>query len=112
MAKTLRYKVDLITVRFKNVGRNSRTWEAQLPANDPAALIGEARKELISRGVDCYDGKVYAGMRHVGDYEIVEPDPILEPQKPKAAPKKKAAKKKTAKKKTAKKKVAKKKGKQ
>ena len=105
----LKYKVDLITVRFKNVGRNNRTWEAQLPPNDTGALIDEARKELISRGVDCFDGRVYAGMRHVGDYEIVEPDPIPEPEKPKAAPKKKAAKKKaTPKKKAAKRKAGKK----
>ena len=63
----------MVKVKFSNVGRKSATWEAELPNDDGDTLAGEARKALMSAGVDCRDGKVFAGMRHVGDYEIVDP---------------------------------------
>jgi hypothetical protein len=90
----------MVKVAFKNVGRNNRTWTAELPNDDPRTLAGEARQALMSAGVDCSDGKVYAGFRPVGEYEI------LEAEKPKVKAKKKApAKKRVAKKKATKKKV-------
>ena len=100
MAKTLRLKLaaDTVLVRFKNVGRDNRTWDAVLPANDTQALAHEAKSALMSAGVDCFDGKVYAGMRHVGDYEIIQTGkPTAEKAKPKKATAKKKATKKKAK---------------
>jgi hypothetical protein len=93
----------MVKVIFKNVGRNSKTWEAELPDSNTMQLITEARKALISQGVDCYDGKIYAGMRHVGDYEIVEPKPVQAVQAKKPTKKKAKATKKPTKKKAAKK---------
>ena len=59
-------------VKFIDVGRDSRTWEAELPDKSVETLSEEASKALMSSDVCCTNGTVYAGFRPVGKYEITE----------------------------------------
>jgi hypothetical protein len=63
-------------VKFKDVGRNHKTWEVELPDTEPETLAKEARKAgLLSSVVDCMGGHVMVGgWRTVGTYEVLDED--------------------------------------
>ena len=61
-----------VKVKFVDVGRNDDTWTANLPDTEPETLVKEAKKALMSNCVTCVNGKIYAGIRPVGAYEILD----------------------------------------
>lgn len=61
-------------VKFSDVGRNKRTWEEEIadPSQDFLEAAVMMSGALMSRDIACLDGKIFAGMRSVGTYEIAE----------------------------------------
>lgn len=64
-------------VAMISVGRGQKSWTADLPDPTVEAIAREARKNLMSRDVYAEfesdtGGSIYAGMRHVGRFEIGE----------------------------------------
>jgi hypothetical protein len=61
----------VITVQFVNVGREHKTWVAELPDCSEWTIAKEAAKALLSRDVHAEHGTIYAGFRAVGRYRIL-----------------------------------------
>lgn len=68
-------------IRFSNVGRDKKNWEADIPILpdgflDESAMIRSIKKHkaLGSRGIDFEtDGKITVGLfRYVGDWSVIE----------------------------------------
>lgn len=67
-----------LKIRFVEVGRNKKSWETEVPEGDRAlpAILKSVQKSgaLMSRGIevvaDGAEGRIYAGARCVGRFEI------------------------------------------
>lgn len=67
-------------VKFENVGRSQMTWDEQMRALTPSAILSvlRKRKALASRYIDLdFDantgkGEIYAGGRLVGTFRLME----------------------------------------
>jgi hypothetical protein len=59
-------------VKFFNVGRMKRTWEEEIadPSQDFLEAAVMMSGALASQDITCAGGKVYAGIRPVGQYKI------------------------------------------
>lgn len=59
-------------VRFIEVGRNKKSWEAEYDGElNYNWLYMQAKKALMSSDIDFSDdGKIYAGFRNVGRFEV------------------------------------------
>lgn len=61
----------MITVQFISVGRDHKTWTAELADKSEGTIAREARRYLMSREVYAEDGTIYAGCRPVGRYVVL-----------------------------------------
>ena len=61
-------------VRFTEVGRNKKTWEAECKGElTESWLYKQAKKALMSKGIEFgANGAIYAGFREVGRFETIE----------------------------------------
>lgn len=62
-------------VRFEDVGRSKACWvetssKPEPPSEEWLEVRVEQRRVLMSHGISCSGGIVYAGMRAVGRYTI------------------------------------------
>lgn len=61
-------------VKFIDVGRNKKSWEAECDGElNYNWLYSQAKKALMSSDIDFSDdGTIFAGFRSVGKFEVVE----------------------------------------
>jgi hypothetical protein len=60
-------------VRFIQVGRNNASWEAECRGElTESWMYNQVKKHLMSRDIEFGDGVIYAGLRAVGRFEIIE----------------------------------------
>lgn len=67
----------MATVQFINVGRDHKTWTAELEDANEDTIAEEASKALLSRGVFAEQGTIYAGCRPAGRYLVLPPQKSL-----------------------------------
>lgn len=65
-------------VRYWNLGRNHAKGNFEVLVEDPnqedkfnTTLLNEFSKHLLSNDIAFEDGKIFAGFRHVGNFEFV-----------------------------------------
>lgn len=71
-----------LLIKWKDVGRSKATGEAsysEYDEDDPYAesnlnafIVQKVSAYLLSSDISCVEGKVFAGFRTVGTYEIIE----------------------------------------
>ena len=67
-----------VRVKFSEVGRDKRNWEADIPHDGElscSAMVRSIKQHgaIVSHGIDFEDGDIFVGgFRCVGHYEIVE----------------------------------------
>lgn len=68
-----RYRADIATVVFSNVGRNKSTWTAKCDGRVTYrwALEQVRAHGVLSHDLDFENGVVYAGMRKIGEFKIL-----------------------------------------
>ena len=62
-------------VKFIDVGRDKKTWEAECDTLTYDWMYSQVKKALMSNNIEFgEDGKIYAGFRAVGRFGIIEED--------------------------------------
>ncbi len=71
----------MLTVHFRDVGRDSKSWSVVMPELTEAALLKavKVKRAILSRFpefqmVNDNEGVIYAGIRSVGRFFVEEPE--------------------------------------